>query len=413
MNNYPITTAALTYVCGVMLLVPGYVSELHAKRYAIESSVSSGIAYNDNVFLTTDDVTSASDFSVSPKVKISMEEANWAVSMGLMIRSSKHTDTDSDLDSNEQRYNASVSYQDEKSQSVINAGYNVTSSLNSESSDFGLVRTQVDRNTFTLSPRYSINLTGRMSLSLSYGFTDVEYDDTINSGFVPYVTRAPSAAFNYNLSERSQISLLSALTSYESDDGLSEYDMRVVQLNYNYNFSEIVSGRVLYGRSNRDVTTQTTTAPTPFFLGTQIAQIYDVETESNGAVYNAELTQNIHNGVIKYKVSQDNKASSFGSLDEVRTVSVSANQKTSDLWAYGLSSIYSDTTNIGSGTVASGRTVLNVRGHLRYSIRRNLQITGSYVYSIREFDSQVSNTRPDSNKIYIGLTYLLPEYASY
>lgn len=411
MNNYPIKIRSLTHVIAVILLVLAQVSESNAARYAVKSSVSSGFTYNDNVFLEESDAESASDFTVSPKVKLSIEEANWTADMGLLVRSKQHSGTNTDIDSNEQLYNASLNYQDEKSLYSISSAYDVTSSLNSESTDFGLVRTQVDRSTFTLSPRYSVNITGRFSLSLSYKYIDVEYDDTINTGFVPYTSNVPSVSFKYNLTERSQLSLLSALTNYERDDGLSGYNMKVIQLIYGYNFSETVTGQVLYGVSDRNVTTQTTEAPI-LFLGTQIAQIVDVETESKGAVYNVELTQKIYNGVLKYKISQDNKAGSFGSLDEVKTISVTANQKTSDLWAYDLSAIYTDVINIGSGTVISDRTSLGVKALLKYSIRRNLQITGSYAYSLREFDDQTSSTRPDSNRIHIGLSYSFDDYAS-
>lgn len=394
----------------LVLMVGMHAGMSSAAQYKAESSVLSNVQYNDNVFLTDSDRTSSTSFMVFPQFDLSIEEANWNTDLEFHVRATKYSVDE--LDNAEQHYKASARYEEEKDVYSIDVRYDVTSSLNTESSDFGLVRTQVDRDTFSLSPRYTFYLTPRTSFSVAYTFSDVEYEETVSSGFVPYQTHVPSFSVLYLVSERTQVNFVLAYTDYNRDDGEPGFETIVSQLVYNYRFTENITGNFSVGFSKRDVTQSTTGLPV-FFLGTEIRQVVEDENVTRGAVYGIDLTQKIYNGEIIYNARKDDQVSSFGSLDEVYDVGVSLRKRMSDLWSYSLSTSYTEVNNIGFGTVFSSRTTLNFRGYLRYSLRRNLHMTGSYLYASREFDSQTSDSRPDSNSIYLGLQYSFDDITSY
>ena len=189
----------------LVILLCGWVTISHAAKYSIKSSVSGKVVYNDNPSLKETDKQSSSGASISPGAQISISDQNWLTSLNLNVRSINYSDEA--LDRFEQNYSMDGNYLAESSSYGVGLGYDVMSTLNRESSVFGLVNKQVDRVTARFSPRFTLQASERFSISTGYSFIDVSYDDIIGTNLIPYETSTPSLSLNYNTTERSKINI--------------------------------------------------------------------------------------------------------------------------------------------------------------------------------------------------------------
>jgi len=384
--------------------------QVYATEWALESNVASSVIYNDNIFMTTLPHDSVTGVLITPSAKFEASEADWET--GVVARLRNNSYSDSNLDSNDILLGLNTSMKSERNAYSFNGGYDLNSSLNTESDEFGITGSRVKSRRWNVSPEYSRQVTERVSVSFGYNHSDTNFKDAESTGLVSSVSNGLNTSFGYNITEITQLSVVLQFSNYEQGSGSFEYDQAVVRAGLTHRYSERFSSNVLVGKSQTDSISRTALAPFDFF-GTTIVRTVETDFRSTSLVLDASFDMAFEAGSLSGSLSRDSRTDSFGGLNEVKTVRVNLNQSATDLWRYSLSVKYEEVESIGSNTSFSDRELLSFQPKLSYSYSRDWRMTASYRYIKREFKNSNTNSTPDSNMISIGLAYNFPSISTF
>jgi len=381
-----------------LLLVMG---GANATEWSLDSSLRVHYEYNDNIFLTLDPHESVSNVLIQPDINFRIEEKSWETLIKARLKNNNYSD--SNLDSNDQYYMVDVKYQYERGMFSLKGTYDLKSNLDTESSDFGISATRINRTTTDISPSYSYMLTERLQASLSYTMLESKYDDLVGSGFVPYEVDMSAISLVYGLSEKNKINASVQYTDYLSLDGLSEYQSLALRMGVTREFSETFKSSFSIGTSERDSISRSTGSID--FFGTTVALVQENDFNNSGIVLDLELDLKTELGAVTGQLSRDTETSSYGGVDEVNLLSLGYTRKISDYWSFSLDGKYTKTEAIMLGASFTDRDLLTVDTKINYFLDKDWKITTSWRYQEREFSTQNQNYVPHSNRFYIGMTY--------
>ena len=395
-------------ICVFCMLL--YASSTYCKEYLLKAEVDARTEYNSNIFLTDLPHEAVKGLIITPSLSGVAREKNWQGELKARIKSHKYSDDN--LNSNDQFFNLTGQYTAERNIFSLNINHDFASNLNSTSNDFGIVGRRVNQKRQSISPQYTRLLTERSVLMFAYTYTDVEYLEADNTGFVPYVSETGSGTLVYNLTERDKLTLSLFAVDYKSRDDLVTYQLFMSRFGVDHKFSETLSTDFLIGVSRRNSTNLST--QTFDFFGNVISQTQEIDFSDRGLVLDAGVTQLLRSGKIEARISRDNTTNSFGGLDQFDKFKLFYEEELSALWRYDVSTRYEDISAISSGARTTDRTTLFFESRLFYSISKNWNGVASYRYVQRKFKSSVSNSRaPHSNRIYVGLTYNFPSLSTF
>ena len=257
---------------GVRVVITSAVIIYSVNVYPYEASlvadVDARVEYNDNIFITNQPHEGVTGLLVTPSITGVVKEKHWQAALDARLRNSTYTD--SSLDGNDQYFNLNGSYNAERNIYSLNVNYDLDSNLSSTSTDFGLSGKRINRKMRSISPQYTRFLSERVSLTLSYSYSDVEYLDAADTGYLPYATQAGSGSIIYNLSERSQINASLQVADYASKDNLTTYLLFSPRFGITHRPTETVSLDFMVGASRR-TTTNLNTETIPL-LGTVLTR---------------------------------------------------------------------------------------------------------------------------------------------
>jgi len=383
--------------------------DANAAEWSIESDIDSRVEYHDNIFLTTLDHDSVTGLIVTPSLKLLAREQNWETSLDTRLRSNNYDD--SNLNSNDIYFDLTEKYVTERNSYSLNGKLNFDSNLDTESVDFGILATRIKREMLSIAPQFTRQITERLMFSTSYTYMDVDYKDAENTGFVAYVTSNASGSLVYNLSERNQVNFVVQATAYESKDNTFEYDLIMARIGMNHQLSESFSVNYLIGNSRRDSTSRRTQTFDFFGQPLTLAQVTDVS--NSGFVMDAGFDKKWLTSSLTGSVSRDNTSDSFGGLNEVDRFKLVFGQKITKIWRYSVSARYDSTRSIGGANQFADREYIFLEPVVTYSLARDLRVNASYRYARRKFSSQIGGETPDSNRVFVGITYNFPSISTF
>lgn len=382
---------------------------LNAAEWSLDSGVRTYYEYNDNLFLTTLPHESVSKLVLQPDLKFRAVEKNWETKLQARLNSNHYSEPN--LDSNDQYYLMDGSYRRERDTFSIKGVYDLDSSLDTDSADFGISGERVNRTTTSVSPSYSRMLSERLQATLSYSLIETKYDDTTNTGFVPYKADVGSVSMAYNLTQRDKLSGIVQYTDYASLNGLSEYQMLIMRVGLSRQLSEVLSVDLMVGTSERDTINRFTNSFD--FFGTTVTQTQESNFDNSGLILDAGFNYSTEVASLAGRLSRDNVTSSYGGVDEVDKFSLVYNRSLSSRWSYKLDGQYDETRSDITSTSFRDYNLLKLKAEISHYLDRNWRISASYRYMKREFVTQYQNGVPDSNTLYIGMTYNYSKLATF
>lgn len=239
---------------------------IFAIQYEIASDINVKYETNDNIYLSESSSQSANGTIITPKINIDASEKDWSFRLSAFVRDNDYSDSRSDsLNKNLSLTSSLLSERDTYS---LSATYNLNTSLDPSSLDFGIALTNIDRETITFAPSYSRTLSERLSLSFNYSHKDVDYLNSVNPLFTAYINDSLSGSLSYKISEINTITTTLQASDYLSENNDVEYQLYVVRLGINHKFSNDLSSNMSFGGSWRDVTN--TSVQSFDFLGQQL-----------------------------------------------------------------------------------------------------------------------------------------------
>ena len=370
---------------------------VHAAQYSVESSVSARAEYNDNIFLTELPHDSVYGLIVIPEARMVAREANWETFLGARLRSNNYSEDG--LNSNDIYLDASGSYSQERNIFSLAGQYYRDSNLNALREDFGVIPRRIDRELWSITPEYQRLLTERAVLALSYSHVDVEYLDAEDTGYVPYDLDTVTGSIAYGLTETDKLIFTLQATDYQTKSESLEYQLFIARVGLEHEFSELWSADFSIGGSRRNATVRTT--PTE-----------ESKSSDTGTVFDVGLTREAETGTFLGRISRENVPNSFGGLNVVDSLALILRQNITERWSYSIVARYRDIEAVALDRTTD-REVITFEPKLFYAIDRFWTVEASYRYSQRRFKSDPDDTAPDSNRVYIGMTYNFPDITTF
>ena len=381
-----------------------------AKEYQFLADIDARALYDDNIFLTTQKHDAVTGVVITPAVTGVVKEKNWKLDLGASLKSNNYSDRS--LNSNDKYFDLTGAYNLERNIFSLNYNYDLDSNLSSTSTDFGIAGRRVQRKMQSITPQYTRLMTERLVFMLSYTYSDVDYFDASNTGYLPYLLQSGNGSFVYSLTEKDSLSLSLQAVDYRSKDDLVTYQMFVSRLGIDHKISETLSIDFLAGVSRQNSTNKNTTSFD--FFGNVIVLTQEVDYKNRNFVMDAGITKSFERSDLKARLSQTNTTNSFGGLNKVDTFKLTYNYRLSELWRYMVNGRYEDVNAISAGNRNTDRQVLLAEFTTYYSLARDWNIKASYRYISRKFKNTGADTQaPHSNRIYLGLTYNFPSLSTF
>ena len=385
-------------------------SNSYSYEGALEADIGAFAEYNDNIFLTSQPHDSAKGVMVTPSLHGLIKGEYWQAKLNAMIKSYNYSDDS--LDGIDQFFSLTGQYNEERNLFSLNVTHDFASNLNATSTDFGLAGRRIDTNRQSIAPQYTRFITERLTLTLSYAYTDVDFEDAENTTYTPYITESGTASLMYNLTEKDKLSISLQNVDYNSKNDLIIYQLFTSRIGLDHEFSEVLSIDFLVGISRLNSTNLTTSSFD--FFGQPIIVTQEVDFKNRGSVYDVGITRLLESGKIGGRVSRNITSNSFGGLDRVDRLSLNYSKDVSSLWRYTINANLDDVISKSNSASDLSRNLFFFESVAYYSISRSWNVNASYRYALRRFKSDTSDNRaPHSNRIYIGLTYNFPSLSTF
>jgi len=396
-------------ILGVCIVL-AQTSNAYSSERSLNAGISARASINDNIFLTTLPHNTVSGIIITPSLSGIIKEENWETKLRARIKS--HNYSDQNLDSNDQYFDLTGRYLSDRNIFSLNVNYDLASSLNSTSDEFGIVGRRINTKKQSVTPQYTRLLTERLVLTFSYTYIDVDYLDAANTGFTPYISETGSGYLMYDLTEKDKLTISLIAVDYTSRNNLVTYQLFMSRFGLDHKFSKTLSTDFLIGVSRRNSTNLQSQSFD--FLGRPIVITQEVNAKDRGLILDVGVTKLFENGQVEGRISRDNTANSFGGLDQVDRFRLNYSDTMSALWKYNINGRYENVTSISSGTRNTDRKLFIVEATAYYSFSKDWNVSASYSHIQRQFTSNVNKNRaPRSNRVYVGLTYNFPSLSTF
>ncbi len=375
-----------------------------------EADIDTRVEYNDNIFLVSGEHDSATGLILRPTISGIIKERHWSAVLDATLANSTYTDRG--LDGNDQFFSLTGQYGGERNIFSLNVTHDLGSNIGSTSTDFGLVSRRVNTKKQSISPQYTRLITERLSLTLTYVYRDVDFEDVDNTTYTPYITETGIAGVVYTLTERDSLNFNLQEVNYTSKNDLVTYQLITTQVGVNHKFSETLNMDLSIGVSRLNSTNLTTQIQD--FWGNLIPVTQEIDFETRSSVYNAGLSKVLETGTIGGVISRNFSSNSFGGIDRVDRLVMNYADDLSSLWHYDVDFRFDDITSKSSSASSLSRNLFFFESRLYYSITEDWTAKVSYRYVLRKFKSDASdNKAPHSNRVYVELRYNSPSLSTF
>jgi hypothetical protein len=280
-----------------ILLLAACAAGVDAAEWKIDPTIQFRAGYNDNIRMNIDDEISSAEARLSPSAIFSVETSESGLFGDLRFDFRRFKD-DSNLDDNNVRFLTSSYHRMERSELGLDLDLIKDTTLDSQLENTGLVSDRVTRYRVNVGPNWSYNLDERTTARFSYTYSDVQYNNTGENGFVNFHVNSGQASLQRVLNERA---VASTPLSYNQTSNDNQVDTKNINLQggASYQFSETLSASLFAGVRGTE-TDFSQTSQIPIFSGDIIIGFIplneDVTRSDWGYTFSGSLTKNFLRG---------------------------------------------------------------------------------------------------------------------
>lgn len=340
--------------------------------------------YEDNVGLVTTNEKSSPGFIASASVKGGTRSETRDINLAGELVRRQYFD-DSPRNTTDFHFDGGYVRKIERDRFVLDAAYDLDSSLTSEVGTSGRVQVNKRRNRWSLAPGWQRQVDERLSLNAALSYADVRYDDGLSAGLVDYSYATLGGGFAYGVSERMQVIGRLSYDRYDAEQITNTSDTFGLLAGVGYAFSEDWSVNALIGARVAEVETS---------LGSN---------DSTGGLFDISTTKRIETGSLRAAIGRDLQPSGDGVLLDTLRASVDWDQAITPRWR-GLLHIDAYRNTLPSGT-ASGldRDYFSIAPRLRYQIERDWALDLGYRYRYQKYDNATASA--EANAVFFTIAY--------
>ena len=407
-DNFPLI------VIGVFasLAIPNIVG---AAEWTAEPAVTVRREYHDNINLSTQPQSSVLGTIVQPNLDLGMKTPAWLVAAGVSVTQRRYSGGASALDQDDTTLIISTVHWAERSSWQLNASHLKTSLLTGDqiNSDTGVVQTQRQSETKSISPGWTWLQSETSQLQIQYLWSEVSYGNSQNVGLFDYRYQSASATYTKHLSERNQVFVTGGysrfdvpLTGFRSDTGNA-------QVGITRRFSETTIGTLQAGLRNTESFTRGGNPIYTRFSTIVDGQIVDVLVQTGvtqdstdqktSTVYSGNLERKYEKSIVKMGLSSALSPSGSGGQAEQYSYYASFSNPLTERLTLAVDGNVVKTRNFQGNITNSELTYYEFNSGLDWQWMRDLSLNLRYRHSRakRIFET----TAADSNAIYLSLIY--------
>jgi len=393
-----------------ILLLAVCAAGIDAAEWKIDPTIEFRAGYNDNINLTIDDEVSSAEARLSPSAIFSVATPTSGASGNLRFDFRRFED-DSNLDDNNVRFDTSSYHRMERSELGLDLDFIKDTTLDSQLENTGLILDRTTRYRVNVGPSWTYNMDERTDARFGYTYSDVQYNNTGENGFVDFHVNSGQASLQRILNERTTASV-TLLYSQTSNDNQVDSKNTNLQGGGSYRFSETLSASLFAGvRYTKSDFSQS--SQIPIFSGDIIIGFIPLtEDESRsdwGYTFSSSLTKDFLRGQTGLSASRDISNDVNGAPIEVTRLSWNNLYRFSETLSGNLNiQLYNSETN-NNARDNLNRDYYQIEPRFNWDFQQFWRISGSYRYRKQTFD----NTGDDAtqNAAYLTLTYRWPRIA--
>jgi len=414
-----------------------------AAEWSVNSNLDAYVQHDDNVYLSSENATSATSGNFSPSLNLQYAEPEETFKSELNLSITDYAEHP-ELKREEGAFGIEWLKKFEHSDFQINSKYKLDSSLNSELDFSGISEQQVDRETifFKWAWTYKFSESDGFNLSMSYsdvvydepGFNNFEYIKAIN--FLNYKQVSTNATYYKDITESNRFSLTINHTDYAgegngllfvgmaplnigplADEISKDYKYDVVKLEYVYKMSPTSIINFSIGANQVDVKEERST----FLIDQRTGVNYGSQgvTESNssksGQEYGFGYVFNQSNAKFSFDMSQGKDTDSVGGVVDIQALDINYSYRSSErlLFNTSLNLEKRETEESVSNTSSNtDRDRLSVTQQINWSVSKNIIFSTSYRYTKLTENLEIGSNVGDSNVIYLGINWSFDKLAT-
>lgn len=269
----------------------------------------------------------------------------------------------------------------------------------SEAEDTGLVRVRTNRTSKNVSPSLSYALTDRDTLSASFSWTDVAYEETVTRAFTDYEYLNLSGVWQRQFSETSVLFATLFVSRFKTPQTEGETDSIGFQAGFERAFTETLSGRVAVGAIHSEFEFLERIIIPPFIF------VRPAESDDTGVLLDFSLTKRFEVSSVTVSYVSSVSPSGRGAQQSQDRWKLLGNYRINERLTALLDVEYlvSESQSAGVGSPALDRTYWRAEPRLRWRWTENWSVVGAYRYVNQEYDT--APDAADSNAVTVSLVW--------
>ncbi|VAW87114.1 hypothetical protein MNBD_GAMMA16-2085 [hydrothermal vent metagenome] len=376
----PAIKAALMLLSLNMLCI----SEVSAREWLIEPSISTSAQYNDNPRLSENAQTEISKVTLSPTVKLGYHTPRIEFVSSMRLHSSKYNKQI--FDSNDWYGDALLRKKSELSHVELAVDYAYDSTQVSEIEDTGLVQDNKRRSRFGIHPAWQYQVDFKNRLNINYSFDDVSYNEGQASGLFDYNNQLLSTRLLHQLRIKTFVGLMVYASRFNSSGRGSEFTDIGFQGSYKYSLTETMELELAGGVRQTDLEVALSSLDTS----------NKVEGSDAGGVYSASLVRRWQRTRIEASLQRSIEPSGSGYVVLRNQAVLRLKQQLTEKWTALFSLKRAENNALIDEIKGVDRNYISFDSRLSWRWDRNITLSGLYRYQQQKYDTRANTAQGNS-----------------
>jgi hypothetical protein len=297
----------------------------------------------------------------------------------------------------------------------LSANRSLSSLLSGDSisSDTGVVQTQSQTETKSVTPAWTWMYSETTMLQVSYQLSDVSYENTQNAGLYDYEYQSATVTLSNQLSERDRVFVTGGYSSFHVPGTGFDSDTRSFQAGVTRNFSTTTQGTLQAGLRNTESFTRGGNPIFSFFTTEIDGELVDVpvptgvtqdsRSENTSSVFSGSLERRFEKSLARLAVNRALSPNGSGGQTEQDTVSFNINNPLSPRLTLSVNANWHKSRVFEGNIANTGLTYYNFSPGIVWQWSRDWSVGMDYRYTHINRDRE--DTAADSHSVGLALTY--------
>lgn len=402
---------------------------LRAAEWYLEPQVTGRVEYNDNIQLRSTNEVSTTEFALKPEISFGRRTERSDLQGNVAYEPRRFSEEG--LDTNDSSFNANGYYNLTRLQRInLNLNLIKDTTLESELDETGIVYDRTERQLIRINPGWRYSWDEKTFISVTLGYTGVDYADETRSGLSDYKNRSASFSVKRRFTPTTTWILSLGASRYELDDDSVRSNNQRLTLGLEHQYSERwhISAAAGARRTETEIQAGTLDCPAgtirvpldfPFAVGpcinpntfqsTGFTVITNtISQDTSGALVSANMTYKMERGEIGFDLSRDITPTGRSSLIVRDRIGLNMKHRFTGLITGAFRVEWNQSQNTDNATTQVDRTLYRIVPSLSWKLARDWRFAARYRYIKLEREGALASAT--GNIVSFALTYNWPPY---